>query len=61
MGEFLLYINILKSIIDTEYERETVFYENGKWWPRDHCRYISPEVLTDWVLEIVNSKFCDES
>lgn len=66
MEEFLLYIETLKHIIDTDYGKEAVFYEEGKWYSREHCRNISPEELTEWVLRIVepriiDSDICDET
>jgi len=53
MQELLLYIETLKALIDTYYEKETVFYDEGKWYSREHCRNITPEELTDWVKDIL--------
>ena len=54
MEELLLYINTLKKIIDKHYEKEVIFYEEGKWWSREHSKYISPKEVTEWALELIN-------
>jgi len=56
MSELLLYIKTLKEIIDTHYEKGTVFYEEGEWYSREHSHHITPKELTDWVLKIVYPK-----
>jgi hypothetical protein len=53
MNELKLYIETLKTIIDVYYEKEVVFYEDGKWYSRCHSRYITPEELTGWVIELI--------
>lgn len=54
MKEFQLYINTIKSIIDTFHEKETVFYNDGEWYSREHCRNLSSEELTGWALSLIN-------
>jgi hypothetical protein len=55
MKELLLYINTLKQIIDSYYEKEVVFYniESGTWYSREHSREISHEELTNWAWDLV--------
>ena len=55
MEEFLLYIQTIKTIIDRHYEKETVFYDNGKWYSRYHGCNITPQELANWVLELTET------
>jgi hypothetical protein len=52
----LLYVNAMKTIIDTNYEKEMVFYDDGDWYSRHHCRNITDEELIEWVIEITEPK-----
>jgi hypothetical protein len=54
--ELKLYIETLKRIIDRHYLKETVFYSDQGWYSREHCRYISNEELTNWILEITEEE-----
>jgi len=64
MKEKLLYVEILRSIINRYYEKEMVFYDNGEWYSREHCKNISIEELKIWILKITSleekscNKFC---
>lgn len=54
MQELLTYINMIKRILDRHYEKEIVFYDNGSWYSREHCREISLEELEDFLLEVTD-------
>lgn len=61
MEEFKLYIETLKSIIDRHYWKEYVFYnDDGTWYSREHCRNLTPQELTDWVLKLTEPIEFDE-
>ena len=52
MKEMLAYVAIIKEILDREYGKEVVFYDNGEWYSRDHCRKITIEELQSYILEV---------
>ena len=58
MKNVKLYLRTIKSIIDNHYGKEIVFYDGDydEWYSRMHCRNITPEELSDWVLELTKSK-----
>lgn len=51
MNELMVYVNALKSIADTHYGKEVIFYDNGDWYSRDHCRNLTPEEVATYVIE----------
>ena len=55
MPEFLKYIAIIKNLIDYDYEKGRVFYENGVWYDRDASRNISLEELEKIAMSIVEN------
>lgn len=52
MKEFMTYVAIIKEILDREYGKEVVFYDNGEWYSRDHSRKITLEELREYILEV---------
>lgn len=52
MNELMAYVKALKTIIDRDHSKEMVFYDNGKWDSREHCRNLTIEELCQWALEI---------
>jgi hypothetical protein len=54
LNELLVYANMIKEILDRDYGKEVVFYDNGEWYSRDHCRNISLEELKEYVLKVTN-------
>ena len=62
MEEKLLYVEILKNIINRYYEKEMVFYYNGKWYFKKHCRNMSTKELMDWIFKITSleERNCNE-
>lgn len=57
MEEFLKYVNIIKQILDRDYGKERVFYNNGEWYDRDTCKNLS---LDELEKEVMNSVFQSE-
>ncbi|MCE5220197.1 MAG: hypothetical protein LLF98_02720 [Clostridium sp.] len=55
MKELLLYIQTLKQIVDENYGKECVFYDEGEWYSREHSRHITPQELCDYVISILHS------
>jgi len=51
-SELLEYVEIIKTILDRSYGKEVVFYEDGRWYSRDHCRYISIDELAEYIYDV---------
>lgn len=60
MNELLAYVDIIKSILERDYGKEVVFYNNGEWYSRDHCRYLTLEELKEYVLDVTDKEFYHE-
>lgn len=54
MKEFLFYVGIIKEILDRNYGKEVVFYNEGEWYSRDHSRIISLDELRKYILQVTN-------
>jgi hypothetical protein len=54
MNELMAYVNIIKDILDRDYGKEVVFYDNGEWYSRDHSRIITTEELREYVLKVTD-------
>lgn len=52
MKELLFYVDIIKFILDRDYGKEVVFYDNGEWYSRKHNRIISLDELREYIFEI---------
>lgn len=51
MKELLAYVEMIKAVLDREYGKGVVFYDDGEWYSRDHSRNISIEELRKYLLE----------
>lgn len=49
--EFMMYINMIKEVLDRSYGKEVVFYNDGEWYSRDHSRNITIEELREYLLK----------
>jgi hypothetical protein len=54
MQEFMKYINIIKQVLDRDYGKERVFYNNGEWYDRNTSKNMSLDELESEVLGIVS-------
>lgn len=54
MQEFLRYINIIKQVLDRDYGKERVFYNDGEWYDRNSCKNLSLDELEKEVVEVVS-------
>lgn len=54
MSEKMRYVEIIKNIIDWDYGKEIIFYDNGRWYSRKDCDYISLDELEDWVYDVAS-------
>jgi len=54
--EAMVYVNIIKSIIDNFYEKEMLFYnkEDG-WYSRYHSKYLTIDELDDFIRGYIKS------
>lgn len=59
MDEFRTYVVALKRIADSHYGEEVLFYDNGEWYSREHCRKLSFKEVAEYVYEI--AKFEEDS
>jgi hypothetical protein len=46
-----MYVNMIKEVLDRHYGKEVVFYNDGMWYSRDHCRNITVDELRDYLLQ----------
>lgn len=60
MKELMVYVEIIKTILDSDYGKEVVFYKNGEWYSREHSRVITLDELKDYVLDTFNKHFSEE-
>ena len=51
MKELMMYIEMIKEVLDREYGKAVVFYNEGEWYSRDHSRNISLEELREYLLQ----------
>lgn len=51
MKEIMMYVNMIKEVLDRNYGKEVVFYNDGEWYSRDHCRNITVEELREYLLQ----------
>jgi hypothetical protein len=56
MKEFLFYVNIIKEILDRDYGKEVVFYNDGEWYSRSHSRKITLDELKAYILEVTDTE-----
>jgi hypothetical protein len=56
MHELMTYVNIIKTILDRDYGKEVVFYDDGDWYSRDHCRNITLEELKEYILKVTDKE-----
>jgi hypothetical protein len=49
--ESMAYVNMIKEVLDRNYGKEVVFYNDGEWYSRDHCRRITVEELREYLLK----------
>jgi len=54
MNELLAYVNMIKKVLDRDYGKEVVFYNEGEWYSRDHSRNISLEELEAYLLKVAD-------
>jgi hypothetical protein len=54
MNELMAYVNMIKKVLDRDYEKEVVFYDTGEWYSRDHSRVISLEELEQYLLKVTD-------
>jgi hypothetical protein len=57
MEELLFYINLIRQIVCREYEKEILFYNDGEWYSREHCRNITLDELKEFVLETTDDSY----
>lgn len=55
MNEFTRYIAIIKTILDNDYGKERVFYNDGEWYDRNASRRISLDELQKEVMGVVTT------
>ena len=60
MKELMVYVEIIKTILDNDYGKEVVFYENGEWYSREHSRIITLDELKEYVLDTFNKHYSEE-
>lgn len=48
------YINIIKQVLDRDYGKDRVFYNDGVWYDRNSCKNLSLDELEKEVVEIVS-------
>jgi hypothetical protein len=64
MEELLFYVNLIKQLVCRECEKEILFYNDGEWYSREHCRNISLDELKEFVLDTTSNAYynnlCDE-
>lgn len=54
MNEFVLYINTLIKISEINYGyKSCLSYNDGQWYSRDHSRNLTPEEVSEYILNIV--------
>lgn len=56
MHEFMIYVNIIKTILDRDYGKEVVFYNDGEWYSRDHSKIITLEELKEYILKVTDKE-----
>lgn len=54
MNEIMAYVNMIKKILDRDYGKEVVFYNDGEWYSKDHCRKLSFEELEEYLLRVTD-------
>lgn len=53
MQELMLYVNLIKEILDRNYGKEVVFYNEGQWYSRDHSRNLTLDELREYLLQVL--------
>lgn len=60
MKELPAYVKMIKEVLDRDYEKGVVFYDNGEWHSRNHSRHghrkITLEELRDYLLDVTNKE-----
>lgn len=54
MNELMAYVRMIKEVLDRDYGKGVVFYNNGEWYSRDHSRNISLEELEEYLLKVTD-------
>ncbi len=57
MKELLKYIELIRKIALREYEKDILFYNDGTWYSREHCKEITLEELEDFILNITEKPY----
>lgn len=52
--EKMLYVETIKAILDRNYGKEVVFYDEGEWYSRDHSRNINLDELQEYILKVTD-------
>lgn len=58
--ELLKYIELIREIASREYEKDILFYNEGAWYSREHCREITLDELEDFILRITEKPEYDD-
>lgn len=56
MNELMAYVQMIKEVLDRDYGKEVVSYNNGEWYSRNHSRNISYEELEEYLLSVTDKK-----
>lgn len=54
MNEIMAYVNMIKKILDRDYGKEVVFYNNGEWYSREHSGKIDLNTLQEYLLKVTD-------
>lgn len=54
MNELMAYVDMIKTVLDRDYGKEVVFYDEGEWYSREHSRKISFEELSAYLLKVTD-------
>ncbi|MFI2856880.1 hypothetical protein ACH6EH_07040 [Paenibacillus sp. JSM ZJ436] len=54
MNELMAYVQMIKQILDRDYGKQSVSYNNGQWYSREHSRNITYEELEEYLLKVTD-------